>query len=205
MKAGLIRATAAGVKRGLQPAGRLLPFPCMIARRSIILAAAVSLTGCAAVVEPPAPRDGSARTLPSGADAEVNFYDYTRPAAPGQSLTISFDDGSGPRTVGPDLRPREFEFPSTPRYPTRSSGVLKVSVTLNRAGRVAAATSFDLPLRSDWIWGVAIHTEAENPIGSCIGCMGAAHQPIAPELARVPGESLWINWSGNSIRNPAVY
>ena len=204
MKAGLILVMPPGVKsRPLQPPN-LNPLYCaMRSRRAfILLSGALALAACA-----PAPRDqGPAPTPSSGADAEINFYDYTTsPPESGQSLTITFDDGGGPRTVGADLRPREFEFPSTPRYPTRASGTLKVKITLNRSGREAASTSFDLPLRSDWIWGVAIHTAVENPMDTCIGCMGWRGQPITPDLARMPGESLWINWSGNSIRNPAVY
>ena len=193
-----------GVKtHALQPRDRLPLYSAMRSRRAfIILSGVLALAACA-----PAARDpGFAPTPPSGADAEINFYDYTTGArGADQSLTITFDDGSGPRTVGADLRPREFDFPSTPRYPTRASGTVSVTITLNRGGREAASTSFDLPLRSDWIWGVAIHTAVGNPMDSCIGCMGWRGQPIPPNLARTPGESLWINWSGNSIRHPAVY
>lgn len=174
----------------------------MISRRTLLIApGALAVAACAT---PDDPRDPAPRTPPSGADAEVNFYDYTRPRLEGQSLTITFDDGRGPRTVGADLRPREFEFPSTPRYPTRNAGTLKITVALNRNGRVAATTAFDLPLRRDWIWGVAIHTEVENPMTACIGCMGASRAAIDPALVRTPGEALWINWSGNSIRHPGV-
>jgi hypothetical protein len=174
----------------------------MIARRTLFLAAgAEALVSCATPA--PVSEDTSYRTPPSGADAEINFYDYTRPQA-GQSISITYDDGSGVRTVGADLRPREFEFPSTPRYPTRTSGTMKVTITLTRDGRTAAVDTLELPLKTDWIWGVAVHAAAENPMQSCIGCMGAHRQPLPADLARVPGEAMWIVWSGNSIRNPGV-
>ena len=173
-------------------------------RRFLLFAVVAALSACApaaGVIDPQAPY----RTPASGADAEVVFYDYTTPADGPAALSITFDDGRRARTVGSDLRPREFGFASTPIYPTRNTGTLRVSVTLTRNGREAATETIELPLKSDWRWGVGIRADAQNPREPCIGCMGVEITPIAPAVRRAEGENLYLVWSGNSIRNPGVY
>jgi hypothetical protein len=141
----------------------------------------------------------------AGAEAEVVFYDYTSPSDGPAALAITFDDGGGPRVVGADLKLREFGFPSSPKYPTRSTGSLRVSVTLTRDGQVAASETIDLPLKSDWRWGVGIRADARDPREPCIGCMGVEVSPIQGAVRRAADENLYLVWSGNSIRNPGVY
>ncbi len=173
--------------------------------RGVLIALAVgSLAACAptaGVIDPQAPY----RTPASGSDAEVVFYDYTTASDGPATLSITFDDGRGPRTVGRDLRPREFGFASSPIYPTRNNGTLRVSVTLTRNGQAAATETIELPLKTDWRWGVGVHADTNNPLEPCIGCMGVEFTPIAPSVRRAEGESLYLVWSGNSIRNPGVY
>ncbi len=177
----------------------------MFDRRRALVLAVIALTGCAPGANVSAPRAGEARTAPSGADAEVVFYDYTSPADGPAALGISFDDGSGFRNVGREMRLREFGFASSPIYPTRNTGTLRVSVTLTRNGREAATETIDLPMKSDWRWGIGIHAGAEDPRVPCIGCMGVEFTPVAPESRRSEGENLYLVWGGNSIRNPGVY
>jgi len=175
----------------------------MTGRRFLPLAAAAALAACAP--NPVVDRQAPYRTPASGADAEVVFYDYTTPADGPAALSVTFDDGRGPRIVGSDLRVREFGFASTPIYPTRNTGTLRVSVTLTREGQHAATKTLELPLKSDWRWGVGIRADAQNPREPCIGCMGVEITPVAPAARRAEGENLYLVWSGNSIRNPGVY
>jgi len=142
---------------------------------------------------------------PAGADAQVVFYDYTTAADGPGAISITFDDGRGPRDAGRDLKVREFSFASTPIYPTSNAGVLRVTVTLTRDGHEAATESVELPLKTDWRWGVAIRADAQNPREPCIGCMGVEVTPISPALRRADGENLYLIWSGASIRSPGVY
>lgn len=172
--------------------------------RSITAIAVLGIVGACAPTT--ATDSGAASRPPAGqADAEVVFYDYTTAADGPAAIKITFDDGRGSRDAGRDLSVREFTFASTPIYPTRNTGVLRVSVTLVRDGREAATGMVELPLKSDWRWGVAIKADAQNPREPCIGCMGVEVAPISPALRRAEDENLYLIWSGNSIRSPTVY
>lgn len=120
-------------------------------------------------------------------------------------VTIRFDDGRSARTVtgedfsgGPGrLGTREFE--------TRTSGTLTVDVTLADAGGTFAAGEVEIPLRSDWRWGVSLHLGDDNPHDRCFGCFGYESFAIAEAHRDSPADSLWVVWGGNSISDPVVY
>lgn len=134
--------------------------------------------------------------------AQVHFYDSRVPAdAPGE-FTVRFDDGSGERIVRPaDFQLREWGFPTSERFNTRSSGTLHIAVTLTRDGRKVGEGSLDLPLKEDWTYGISLLATARNPVEGSMGVMGVRSFPIAGATGANP-EKLHIVWGGNSISKP---
>jgi hypothetical protein len=152
------------------------------------------LAGCIAAeprVEPPPAADQR---------SEIVFYDYRPPAQQVGELSARFDDGDGERSVAPsEFRLREFGFPSSAHYRTRSEGTMRVTVALRHQGRVSEG-SFDLPLRPDWRHGIAIHLTRGEPPEGCMGCMGGKAIPLAAPIGA--DTTLFIAWGGNSIAQP---
>ncbi len=160
--------------------------------------AAAALSSCA-----PTPAPGPAAEAPAAQRSEIVFYDYrTRDQMVGE-LSARFDDGSGERAIAPaEFREREFAFPSSATYPTRSEGTMRVTVSLRHQGQVSEG-AFDLPLRPDWRYGIAVHlTGGEAPEG-CWGCLGGKAIPLAAPIGRAT--TLFVAWGGNSISRPVVY
>ena len=135
--------------------------------------------------------------------SQVVFYDYRTPADPKGEFMIRFDDGSGEREVPPsDLRLREFGFPSSATYDTRSSGTLHIEVDFDGGAGRTASGAVDLPLKPDWIHGIALHVTSRSPLEGCMGCMGVRSFPLAGAAG---GAQLHIVWGGNSISRPVAY
>jgi hypothetical protein len=158
------------------------------------IAAAISVGGC------------TSRPIPASTEnvgrSEVEFYDNRTPLdGPGEFI-ISFNDGSGERTLRQsDLRPRTWAFPSSPVFTTRSTGNLHIQVTFARNGEQASGI-LDLPLKTDWRYGISLHVTSRNPLEGCFGCMGVKSVPLKSGAV---GEQLHMVWSGNSISQPAIY
>jgi hypothetical protein len=168
-----------------------------VSRTALALAAA-ALSSCAATSAPP-----HAAEAPGAVRSEIVFYDYRTPDRMVGELSARFDDGSGERAVPPaEFRQREFGFPSSATYSTRSEGAMRVNVSLRHQGQVSEG-AFDLPLRPDWRYGIAVHlTGGEAPEG-CWGCLGGKAIPLASPIGTAT--TLFVAWGGNSISRPVVY
>ncbi|HEV2865145.1 MAG TPA: hypothetical protein VGX37_01400 [Allosphingosinicella sp.] len=170
-----------------------------MSRTGAALAAGIALLASCAPVPAADESPGEAAEQRS----EIVFYDYRTPDRRVGELSARFDDGAGERAVPPsEFREREFGFPSSANYRTRSSGTVRVTVALRHEGHVSEG-SFELPLRPDWRYGIALHlTRGEAPEG-CMGCMGGKAVPLAPPIGE--WTTLFVAWGGNSISQPAVY
>ncbi len=165
----------------------------LIAAAAGPVAAALLLAGCAAVPPP-------AAAVAAGPRSEIVFYDYRTPDARVGELAARFDDGGGERIVPPsEFRPREWGFPSSMTYPTRSAGTVGVTVSLRHDGRLSEG-SFALPLQPDWRHGIAIHLTAGEAPEGCMGCIGGKAIPLAAPIGRYT--TLFVAWGGNSIAHP---
>lgn len=163
--------------------------------RRAALVGAAALAACTAT---PAPEPVA--EAPAAERSEIVFYDYRTPDRQVGELSARFDDGGGQRLVAPaEFREREFGFPSSANYRTRSEGTMRVTVSLRHQGQVSEG-AFELPLRPDWRYGVAIHlTGGEAPEG-CMGCMGGKGIPLIAPIGAAT--TLFVAWGGNSISRP---
>jgi hypothetical protein len=153
---------------------------------------AALLAGCAAL-PPPEQAEVAARS-------ELVFYDYRTPDARVGELSARFDDGGGGRLVpSSEFRLREWGFPSSAHYPTRSAGTIEVTVSLRHEGQLSEG-SFALPLQPDWRHAVAIHLTAGAAPEGCMGCIGGKAIPLAAPIGRYT--TLFVAWGGNSISRP---
>ncbi|HWT12329.1 MAG TPA: hypothetical protein VN231_06220 [Allosphingosinicella sp.] len=163
--------------------------------RAALPTAFAALAACAVTPPPDDPVGAAAQPR-----SEIVFYDYRRPAEQLGELSARFDDGGGERLVAPaDFRLREFGFPSSAYYRTRSSGTIRVAVALAYEGRVSEG-SFELPLQPDWRHGIAIHLTGGEPPEGCMGCMGGKAIPLAAPIGA--NTTLFVAWGGNSISQP---
>jgi hypothetical protein len=121
--------------------------------------------------------------------------------AAGPDFHVSISDG----LFDYDFTLNESDRSAGP-FPTRSSGTLKIRITLY-ADDVITETSgtLDLSLKGDWRWGIDIFIQEEDPTGLCFGCFGSKSYELDPALGYEGNERLYILWGGNSIRNPVEY
>ena len=171
-------------------------------RMSAGLIASLAVAGCVQQQQPLSFAPG----LPKATElkSQLVFYDYRGPAGAPGAFTIRFNDGSSERVVRPmDLKPREYGFPSSQIYRTRSTGTAHVTVDYAQNGHKARGT-VDLPLKPDWIWSVSLHVTSGNPLEGCMGCMGLHSFPITGATGPNPPK-LHLVLGGNSILHPAVY
>jgi len=68
-----------------------------------------------------------------------------------------------------------------------------------------ATGSLELPLRSDWRYGVTVQVDSTDPARYCLGCIGSLAFALRPGVGRSVRDSLWLSWGGNSISNPVEY
>ena len=119
-------------------------------------------------------------------DPEVRV---SRPTWTGVSLIVVLDSAR---------RSTEFE--------TQRSGSIVIPFTLLWNGEDTATTgSVELPLKSDWRWGLDFYLSDVDPRDTCFGCMGSRAFDVDPALGLAPEVKLWAVWGGNSISNPVVY
>jgi hypothetical protein len=89
---------------------------------------------------------------------------------------------------------------------TAKRGTLKIKcVVLLDGERTQTRGSVELPLRSDWRWGVDFFIRDDDPAHTCFGCFGSVSYELDPRLGFGEGKKLYIVWGGNSISNPVIY
>ncbi|QJR37594.1 hypothetical protein [Gemmatimonas groenlandica] len=140
-----------------------------------------------------------------GADDEALISVSYRSDAivPRTQTTVILSDGTRRYVItGAELRPADG---IAIMRPTAMSGEAKANVSMSDAQGVIATGQLELPLMSDWVWGVEIHVDSVNPSRLCFGCVGSRSFPLRPGVGRTVRDSLWLTWGGNSIRNPVVY
>ena len=127
------------------------------------------------------------------------------PGLPSAELSLTVDDGVSVRAYrGGELRPQGAAL-STPAVETAESGTLRVGYELTEGGATVSKGDVQMPLRKDWSWEVTIRVDSLNPSRYCFGCSGATAFPLAAQFRRVPADSVWVTWGGNSISNPVIY
>jgi hypothetical protein len=113
----------------------------------------------------------------------------SRPTWTGVSLSMVLDSAQ---------RSTEFE--------TEQSGSIVIPFTLLLNGQdTATSGAVELPLKSDWRWGLDFFLSDADPRATCFGCLGSRAFDVDPVLGLAPEVKLWVVWGGNSISNPVVY
>lgn len=121
------------------------------------------------------------------------------------AVAIRFDDGRSRGTVtGEDFSGTDGRL-ATREFETRTSGTLRVDVTVRDGAEEIAEGGVEIPLRPDWRWGVSLSVDDDDPADTCFGCFGSAAFAVAESHRRSPSDSLWVVWGGNSISDPVVY
>lgn len=168
-------------------------FPSRLALGALFVAAAAAIAGC--VVSRPT------------AEVEFRYVNASATGVPVGALTITFDDGGGPRIArGVDLDPTKGAISRWPRFETRQRGMMLVSVILERSpGDTLATGGVVLPLRQDWRWGVDILVAQPSLANSCLGCEGVRAFALRSQNPAGQADSLYLTWGGNSISKPVVF
>ncbi|HUF65430.1 MAG TPA: hypothetical protein VMM17_05580, partial [Gemmatimonadaceae bacterium] len=93
-----------------------------------------------------------------------------------------------------------------PDLPTARSGTLRVAYALVTADNdTVSAGALDLPLRSDWRYGIEIIPDSLDPARQCFGCLGSRAFALAEPYRVAASDSVYIVWGGNSIKDPVVH
>lgn len=121
--------------------------------------------------------------------ARVTFQFAQRRATglPSDIASVTFDDGSGPRSIRIDL-PAES-------YITRNAGTLHIRFVVGAPDTIATG-EVDLPLMKDWEWSVGAYLYDRSPTEESF-CIDAKSFPL---MRPVPGaDSLWVGWAGTRL------
>jgi hypothetical protein len=142
-----------------------------------------------------------------GKEARVEVSYLPRPSLPASAFRTTINDGRATRT----FRGTEMTSPSggitlsTPTIGTETSGTLSITYTLEISNAIVSEGLVTLPLQADWIWGARVEVNSVNPTRYCMGCTGTKAFPLAAAYRRVPADSVWVTWGGNSIKNPGIF
>jgi len=123
-------------------------------------------------------------------------------------LKVKVDDGRRVwNLTGADFHLAGGNQYNAPILQTANQGTLVVSYSLIPLGSAAAVSTgtIELPLRSDWAYGVDIKPDTADPRRFCLGCAGSKAFPLAPEFRTLQADSVYLVWGGNSISHPVIY
>lgn len=96
--------------------------------------------------------------------------------------------------------------PTEGPFSTPMSGTIHYEfVLMNHGKETSTRGTLDLPLRSDWRWGVTFQLATEDPTTYCFGCVGSKVFDVDPVLGYDPQVKLYAVWGGNSIKDPVLY
>jgi hypothetical protein len=100
----------------------------------------------------------------------------------------------------------DFDHGRTRRFDTRRSGKLEVKIALaDVAHGLLPEGQFELPIKSDWRWGIDLVPDTLNPYYGCFGCSEWHEFDVAAKDSTLKGVSLFVLVGGNSISNPVLY
>jgi hypothetical protein len=143
-----------------------------------------------------------------GDQARVQVAFWAREPLAIDMLRVWVSDGS--RAYG--LGPANFHgrggvlFYDSPDLVTATRGTLRFTYALlASSGDTVSEGTVELPLRSDWQWGIDVIPDSINPIQQCFGCAGSRNFSLAPGFRGPRVDSIFVLWGGNSIKNPVVY
>jgi hypothetical protein len=140
-----------------------------------------------------------------GPEAQASARFSPTSKLPPSTFTVTLDDGGTKHSYrGADYFTTSGTV-NTPVIETRTSGTLRIQFELASGDTPISEGEVLLPLRKDWIWGASIMVDSLNPTRYCFGCVGSKAFPLAAAYRRVPQDSVWMTWGGNSIKNPVVY
>ena len=140
------------------------------------------------------------------ATLDLGFFPRSKTQKP-FAFRVTFSDGKRVYTLErDDFTPvGDTQFNAGP-FDTATSGELHVACSvLDERGEVVAAEGVSLPLRRDQRYSVDCTVGQRTPYRMCFGCWGFEVEPLGPERGFVPGDSLFVVWSRNSISNPVLY
>jgi hypothetical protein len=143
--------------------------------------------------------------LEKEARAEVSYM--PSPSLPVSAFRTTINDGRATRTFnGAEMTPPYGGLlVQTPTIGTETSGTLTIAYTLEISNTIVSEGRVTLALQDDWIWGARVEVDSLNPTRYCMGCFGTKSFPLAAAYRRVPADSVWVTWGGNSIKNPGIY
>lgn len=123
-------------------------------------------------------------------------------AQPNTGVRVSWTkDGVFP---GRDLVLEEYEQEGP--FSTAHSGNIHIDFALlNNGAPSSTKGSVELPLQSDWGWGVDFWVGDTDPMDMCFGCVGSLEFPLDPTLGYPPSKKLYVVYGGNSISDPVTY
>lgn len=160
------------------------------ARRALAAAVLAAAAGCGG--EP-----STAEILlraDAGTPAEL---DAARVTVSEGDRTRTFEREDGGPTEAPGWR--------VPAFEVGDGGEMTVTVQIAPEARPEAAGSVTVTLRDEFTWGLDVFRRAEDPLESCLGCLGGESFTIPEELRNEPGERLWIVWSGRRQGSDVVF
>ncbi|MCI0696171.1 hypothetical protein L0337_29735 [candidate division KSB1 bacterium] len=130
-------------------------------------------------------------------EARVSFTFINYAQIKREMIRLTFTDGRRIWNLdGTDFK-SEYDGPHssgrTRTFETARSGELKVTFKLIDQGEVISSGQFELPLRSDWGWGIDFlpGPARENPIEGCFGCFGAKVFALDSSYAESLTDSLY--------------
>lgn len=91
-------------------------------------------------------------------------------------------------------------------FVTPTSGSIRIRFTLSDSTRGDLNSGIIvLDAKPDWRWSVDFVLSSGNPFNSCYGCIGYSAFSVDSVFQTSNGDSLFVIWGGNSIKNPVIY
>lgn len=117
-------------------------------------------------------------------------------------IKLNFDDGKAEH----NLTNIDFNNGNSSEFSTETSGNIDISfLILDSLLDTISSGSINLPIKSDWSWGVGLHITDSNPYNTCFGCTDSKSFILNESYIDSLYDSVFVVWGGNSIKNPVDY
>lgn len=117
-------------------------------------------------------------------------------------ININFDDGKTEYI----LTNNDFSNGNSSEFSTETSGNIDIRFSiLDSLTDTISTGSINLPIKSDWSWGVGLYITDSNPYNTCMGCTSSKSFILNESYVDSLYDSVFVVWGGNSIKNPVVY